>query len=153
MAKIDKILFAMELSELSEEIAEWVNLMVQQFEAEIHVQHVIPDLNFRGVPYAVPSSVMDDQGKLIKNAEKEVYKFCDQFLDADFTPKIKVSIGHPAEEIINYINSEGISIVVMGTHGRSGLDRSIFGSVADRVLRFSPVPVFCVNPHPQELKP
>jgi len=151
MTKVDKILFAMELSELSEEIAGWVNLMVKQFEAEIHVQHVIPDLNFWGVPYAVPPKLLDDQGKLIERAEKEISAFCDKCLDKQFTPKIQVSIGSPAEEIINYINSAGIAMVVVGTHGRSGLDRSIFGSVADRVLRFSPVPVLCINPHPQEL--
>ena len=152
MAKVNKILFAMELSELSAEIVGWVNLMVQQFEAEMHVQHVIPDLDFFGVAYAVPPGVLDDQGKLIANAEKQIYAFCDKWIDKEITPKVKVSIGNPAEEIIKYINSERISIVVIGTHGRSGLDRSIFGSVADRVLRFSPVPVLCINPHPQELE-
>ena len=152
MAKVNKILFAMELSELSAEIVGWVNLMVQQFEAEIHVQHVIPDLDFFGVAYAVPPGFLDDQGKLIANAEKQIYAFCDKWIDKEITPKVKVSIGNPAEEIIKYINSERISIVVIGTHGRSGLDRSIFGSVADRVLRFSPVPVLCINPHPQKLE-
>ena len=153
MARVDKILFAMELSELSEEIVGWVNLMVQQFKAEIHVQHVIPDIDFFGVAYAVPPKFLDDQGKLIKNAEKQIYAFCDKCLDESFTPKIQVSIGNPAEEIIKYINATNISMVVIGTHGKSGLDRSIFGSVADRVLRFSPVPVLCINPHPHELEP
>ena len=152
MAKVDKILFAMEISELSDEIADWVNLMAKQFDAEIHVQHVIPDLNFWGVPYAAPPSMLDDQGKLIEKAEKELYNFCSRCLDESLNPKIHVTIGNPAEEIISYINSENIAMVIVGTHGRSGLDRSIFGSVADRVLRFSPVPVLCINPHPQELE-
>ena len=78
MANVDRILFAMEISELSDEIAEWVDLMVNQFAAEIHVQHVIPDLNFWGVPYAAPPSVLDDQGKLIEKAEKEADKAVDK---------------------------------------------------------------------------
>jgi nucleotide-binding universal stress UspA family protein len=142
----------MELSELSEEIAEWVNLMVEQFGAEIHVQHVIPDLNFWGVPYAAPPSTLDDQGRLIEKAEKELTKYCNRCLKPDLSPRIHVTIGNPAEEIINCIHTEAIDMVIVGTHGRSGLDRSIFGSVADRVLRFSPVPVLCINPHPKELK-
>jgi len=152
MAQIEKILFAMELSEISDQIVEWVNLMVQRFDAEIHVQHVVPELRGIGVPYAVAPANLDDQGKLIEKAEKELSKFCNRCLDNDFTPQIQVSVGHPAEEIIKYIHSAGISMVVIGTHGRGGLDRSIFGSVADRVLRFSPVPVLCINPHPKEIE-
>lgn len=91
---------------------------------------------------------MDDENKLIRNAEKEVHKFCQQHLEELPGLKTNVVIGHPAEEIINYINNENISIVVIGTHGKSGLDRAIFGSVADRMFRFSPVPVLSVNPHP-----
>lgn len=151
MARVDKILFAMELSELSEEIAEWVNLMGEQFEAQVHVQHVIPDLYSLGVPYAAQPNSLDDQGKLIENAEKDLYNFSGKWLKQEFSPRIHVSVGHPAEEIIKYVQSENISMIIIGTHGKGGLDRSVFGSVADRVLRFSPVPVLCINPHPKEL--
>ncbi len=58
---------------------------------------------------------------------------------------IKVEIvaieGHPAEAIIEYAASHAVDLIVMATHGRSGLTRWAFGSVADKVLRQSPVPV------------
>ena len=51
------------------------------------------------------------------------------------------------EEIINYIEDQNIDLVIMGTHGRKGMDKVIFGSVAERVLKTSPVPVMVVNPY------
>jgi nucleotide-binding universal stress UspA family protein len=57
-----------------------------------------------------------------------------------------VVAGDPSEEILNYIGTHGIDLVVMGTHGRKGLDKVIFGSVAERVVKSSPVPVMVVNP-------
>jgi nucleotide-binding universal stress UspA family protein len=56
-------------------------------------------------------------------------------------------VGDAAEEIINRVKSEGIGLVIIGTHGRKGLDRIVFGSVADRVIKMSPVPVLSINPY------
>jgi nucleotide-binding universal stress UspA family protein len=90
-----------------------------------------------------------DKDALVKAGEEKVKAF---FADGatGLQPTIKVVIGDPADEIIDYISAEDISLVIIGTHGRRGLDRAVFGSVADRVLRFSPVPVMVVNPFPRE---
>jgi len=53
--------------------------------------------------------------------------------------------GSPAREIVDYATTEGCDLVVMGTHGRSGVDRLLLGSVAERVVRRSPVPVLTVR--------
>ena len=55
--------------------------------------------------------------------------------------------GDPAEEIINYAQTEKIDMIIMGTHGRKGFSRIVFGSVAERVVKSSPVPVLTVNPY------
>lgn len=62
--------------------------------------------------------------------------------------KTAVRSGHTARRILAYIDEENISAVVMGTHGRRGLDRVLFGSVAQRVVSGSPVPVMSHNPYP-----
>jgi len=49
-------------------------------------------------------------------------------------------------EIIDYINEEGIDLVVMGTHGRSCIEHMLIGSVAEKVVRKSPCPVLTVRP-------
>lgn len=53
--------------------------------------------------------------------------------------------GSPAREIKNYAAESGCDLVVMGTHGRSGVDRLLLGSVAERVVRSSEVPVLTVR--------
>jgi nucleotide-binding universal stress UspA family protein len=53
--------------------------------------------------------------------------------------------GNPYEEILEYASKRGIDMIIMGTHGRTGLDRVVMGSVAERVVRRSPVPVLTVR--------
>lgn len=59
----------------------------------------------------------------------------------------KIVSGDPAGEILKTIESDGIDMVIMGTHGRKGLEHTIFGSVAENVVKKSPVPVLVVNPY------
>jgi nucleotide-binding universal stress UspA family protein len=56
-----------------------------------------------------------------------------------------VTAGHPVEAIREYVVEAGVDLVVMGTHGRSGVDRLILGGVAEGIVRTSPVPVTTVR--------
>jgi len=58
-------------------------------------------------------------------------------------------VGTPAETIIDYASKHPVDLIVMATHGRSGLQRWVYGSVADKVLRGADVPVLLVRAHPQ----
>ncbi|MEN6302732.1 MAG: universal stress protein [Armatimonadia bacterium] len=53
--------------------------------------------------------------------------------------------GNIAEEIIRHVDEAGVDLIVMSTHGRSGVGRWVYGSIADRVLRYAPVPVLLVR--------
>jgi nucleotide-binding universal stress UspA family protein len=53
--------------------------------------------------------------------------------------------GHPADEIIKYSEKNSISLIVLGTLGKSGLDRFLLGSVAEKVVRNSKIPVLVVR--------
>jgi nucleotide-binding universal stress UspA family protein len=58
--------------------------------------------------------------------------------------------GNPHEEILDYVTEHGIDMVIVGIHGRIGLDRVVTGSVAERVVRRSPVPVLTVRGEEQD---
>ncbi|MEK2645121.1 universal stress protein [Bdellovibrio sp. BCCA] len=74
-----------------------------------------------------------------------------QFMKAYVKGRVKITSGNPAEEILTCINaSEGISMVVMGTHGKKGLEKMFLGSVAEEVLRNTDVPVLVLGPTAQE---
>jgi nucleotide-binding universal stress UspA family protein len=145
--KVERILFPMELVELTREIAPWVELMARELEAEVHVLHVIPDPGYWGVPYAMSPSHLDDEPTLIRRVEKKVVDFCEENLSREVRTTIQVKIGDPADEILGYTVNEAISMVILGTHARRGLESLFFGSVAERVIKSSPVPVMSVNPH------
>ncbi|PSP63029.1 stress response protein [Halobacteriales archaeon QH_7_66_37] len=53
--------------------------------------------------------------------------------------------GSPAREIVSYAEDNDVDVIVMGTHGRSGVDRLLLGSVAERVVRSSSVPVLTIR--------
>ena len=61
-----------------------------------------------------------------------------------------VRMGTPHREILDYADENEVDIVVMGTHGRTGLQRSLLGSVTERVVRLSDVPVLTVRPTVEE---
>lgn len=61
-----------------------------------------------------------------------------------------VELGPPAETIIDYAHKHAIDLIVMATHGRSGLQRWVYGSVADKVLRGAHLPVLLVRAHAQQ---
>ena len=62
--------------------------------------------------------------------------------------KTFVRVGNPVDEILQFIDEEKIDIIVMGTHGRTGIRHLIAGSVAERIVRASKVPVLTVR-HPE----
>jgi len=69
---------------------------------------------------------------------------------AGLTVVTEIVEGNPHEEILNYVTEHGIDMIIMGTHGRTGLDRVVMGSVAERVVRRSPVPVLTVRGEEQD---
>ncbi len=87
----------------------------------------------------------DNEG-LMHKAKLHVEKFCKDHMGAEVKPVVHVTVGHPADEIAQQAEDLGVDLLVVGTHAKRGLDKALFGSVCDQVLRLSPVPVFCVNP-------
>jgi nucleotide-binding universal stress UspA family protein len=81
--------------------------------------------------------------------EKQAQRYLGRIAKAIEAKGIKVDtevlLGNPAEEIIIYAKHIGCDLIVMSSHGRSGISRWTHGSVADRVFRGSPVPVLMVK--------
>ena len=144
MNKIDKILFPVELSPISEKIAPHAAFRAERFGAELHVLHVVPRPESLYVSYGDITHLESLKDQVIAEAEQRLKEFCDQNLLA---AKCSVVAGDPFDKILEYIRDQGISQVIMGTHGRHGIDRIVMGSVATRIVRRSPVPVLTVNPY------
>lgn len=148
MTKVDKILFPVDLSEVAPLIVPWVKELAQKFQAEVHVIFVARAFeHYAGL--GVPLPYIDNfESEIVKQGEKRLEEFMDEYF-RDTRARSRVVPGNPAEKIVDYALEEGIDLIAMGTHGRKGLEKIVFGSVAEHVLKNSPVPVLTVNPYRQ----
>ncbi len=133
--KIERILFPTDFSEGSSQALSYAVELTKQHNAKLYILHVIYDIK-RATGLNVPHMSSDELMKDLTDwALKELDKACiEEIRKLENVEKV-VLHGIPYEEIINYADQEKIDMVVIGTYGRSGLERFIFGSTAERVVR------------------
>jgi nucleotide-binding universal stress UspA family protein len=147
MAEFKKILFPCDLSLAMSKILKYVLSIAEKYGSEVYLMHAVQDLKQMGDLYIPRLSLKFDQEKMVEAAEKSVDSFCDTELQGCPNFKKLIVTGDPASEILRLIQNENFDLVIMGTHGRKGLEETIFGSVAENVVKKSPVPVLTVNPY------
>ena len=145
MKNIDKILFATDFSENSEHAFDYAAMLASQFNAMLLVVHVINEpVDLRG--FYVPHISFEKLEKEIEeSAEQMLEKFCRQHLNDFANFKTYITTGVPYEEIIKKAEEEQVSLIILGTHGRTGVDHFLFGSTAERVVRKAACPVLTVR--------
>lgn len=145
MADIKKILCAVDFSDYSAMVADYANLIAKCAGAQIVVLYVAPSLSQYVGFHVPPSSIESFVGEIVTGAEDTMNAFVkDNFKDINVQGKVVT--GYPAEEILTLAEEEGCDMIVMGTHGRKGIDRILFGSVAEKVVKSSKSPVLTVRP-------
>ncbi len=147
MINIKKVLFPTDFSENSNYAFDYAVGLAQKLGARLYVLHVIHEL-IDTTGFYVPNISLDQlQKDLEKGAEDMMEKFSRERL-GDFKDYERMNvIGLPHIEILSVAKEKGIDMIVMGTHGRTGIDRVLFGSTAEKVVKNAPCPVLTVR-HP-----
>jgi nucleotide-binding universal stress UspA family protein len=146
MLKMDKILFPCDFTENAQKILPYVMSMAEKYNSQVYILYVDELQEWGG--HFIPHASLDKlREEAMNTAEQAMDKICDEKLKSCPSFQRKIVSGDAATEILKTVESEGIDMVVMGTHGRKGLDHAIFGSVAENVVKKSTVPVLVVNPH------
>ncbi len=140
-----RILFPTDFSEGALHALPYAVDLAKTSSARLYLLHVIYDVATASGLY-VPHVSFDDIYKdLGKSAQKELEKFGYEerkdLKDVEYT----VLRGIPYDEILKFAQEKNIDIIVIGTHGRKGLDRFLFGSTAEKVVRYAPCPVLTVR--------
>jgi nucleotide-binding universal stress UspA family protein len=145
MTQFSTILFATDFSENSEHAFEYAHSLADKFASRLVLIHVINEpVDLRGF-YVPHISFENLEKEIAESAEKMMEKFCAEKMKG-FTNYEKVVIsGVPHEEIVNKATESGAELIVLGTHGRKGLDHLLFGSTAERVVRNASCPVLTVR--------
>jgi nucleotide-binding universal stress UspA family protein len=138
-----KIVVGLDFSQMSERALEVaVNLARQAGGAELHLVHVVA----RPVTELAPTL---DIGEITEGARKNLH---DAMTRMARWPEIRafshIVTGVPPREIARVADESEADLIVVGTHGRRGLGRAFFGSVAEHVIRFAPCSVLTVRPKP-----
>jgi nucleotide-binding universal stress UspA family protein len=144
MKQVQKILFPIDLSEKFETLLPWVSAFVHKFDATLYVLFVAQDLKgFSFIPHANLDNLQQEAVKAAEHkmagAKQEIFKDMKKL-------ETKVMLGSPAEKILEFAKKEGIDMIIMGTHGRKGLEAKIFGSVCLKVARDADIPVLTIHP-------
>lgn len=140
----DRVLVPTDGSEPSLRAAEHAAELAARFDATLHALYVVDaDPSPLAVSRADVRETLREVGEQAAEATFEkVQPLAD---DAGVDLETAVVEGAPAEQIVDYATEQAVDLVVMGTHGRSGLGRRLLGSVTERVVRNAPVPVLTVG--------
>jgi nucleotide-binding universal stress UspA family protein len=141
MIRLNKVLVAVNFDDASNVALVYARSLARNFGARLHVLHVMENLFLR--PMA------NDPRAIEAGTTK---RLLDCLTDDDRAALQAVAVirksDDPADEIVKYAKSEGIDLIVMGTHGRPGLAHLLMGSVAEKVVRTAPCPVLTLR-HPE----
>ncbi|MFQ5490940.1 MAG: universal stress protein [Phycisphaerae bacterium] len=148
--KIQKLLYPTDFSETSLHALKYARDFAETFDAQLHCVHVVDEAfqywTAMG-PESVPVGIAAED--LITVAEQHMDQFSDEHLvGLKYAPVTKVVVGQPFREIIAYARDITADLIVLSTHGRSGLSWVLMGSTAEKVVRKSPCPVLTIR-HPE----
>jgi universal stress protein A len=143
--EIKKILFATDFSEGSSNSLPYAVSIAKQYGAKLYFVHVMYDVAKTSGWY-VPHVSMDELYRdMEKNAKTQLEKSFVEEIRGNKNVEYVVLKGTPYEEISRFAEENKIDLIVIGTHGRKGLDRMLFGSTAEQVVRYAPCPVLTVR--------
>ena len=146
MIELKRILVPTDFSEHSEQAARYAAELAKRFGAEIHCIHVVDipaDLQGTSAYYMTgPSEQFLDQ--IREESKKNLETFAQKNL-AGAAVQTAFLEGSPFVQISRYAQEQKIDLVVIATHGRTGLKHVLFGSVAEKVVRKAPCPVLVVK--------
>lgn len=147
MIALKRILFPTDFSENAQAAQKYACALAEQFQAELHLLHVMVD---PAIVIPEPGTFFPIPDTFLAELKERTEKALDGALDAKWcagkTVQRVIRRGTPFVEIVRYAKDVDADLIVIGTHGRGGLAHVLLGSVAEKVVRKAPCPVLTVRP-------
>ncbi|HSL39710.1 MAG TPA: universal stress protein [Desulforhopalus sp.] len=150
--EIQRVVTPVDFSDNSRLIAESAGYLAGRFGAAMNLVFVVQNFDdYSG--FFVPQMTLPTlEGELVESAEVKMASFCkemEEFCNSLGVKELqyKVLMGDVGEQIVDYAAEVNADMIVMGTHGYKGIEKIMFGSVADKVVRSAPCPVLTINPY------
>ena len=147
--QVKRILCPVDFSDSSDHAMRYAAALAGTFGADLTLLHVVaPVVAALPGETALPDMLQTNIDELVEACRKRLELTVDTLAADGLTVQHKVVNGVPFIEIIRYAREAETDLIVMGTHGRTGLGHLLIGSVAERVVRKAPCPVLTVK-HPE----
>ena len=152
LEQIKRVVTPIDFSDNSKAIAESAVFMAASFQAELVLVFVVQKFEDYSGFFVPQMNVPDLERDLQVQAENRMDDFCrelETFAKEKGVVSVsgKVLMGDVAEQIVSYATDDEGNLIVMGTHGYKGLEKIMFGSVADKVVKSALCPVLTINPY------
>ena len=144
--KMDAILVPLDFSTDAEHALDYAIKLAQRFESRLLLHHVV----YMYLPGSAEASFAAYMNYVRTDADEQLSGRRNRVEEARLTADTFVDVGLPAEKIVKLAREKQVDLIVMGTHGRTGLSHMLIGSVAERVVRFAPCPVMVVHKEPSQ---
>ena len=144
MITLQKILVPTDFSDLSQQALEFGLSLADTFRAKLYLMHVweLPMTGSLLPPEPYPESVLTEEQTA---GEEHLTKITNELRASGFDVEPLFVFGKPYMEIVKAAADLGIDLIVLASHGRSGVSHLLLGSVAEKVVRLAPCPVFTVK--------
>jgi len=144
----ERILVPTDLSDISGRSLKYAKSIARQNQSQLFLVHINQALN----PITPPEAVWIEEEGAQEQLEQQLEQAGEALRSEGFRAKAFSVTGAVCDKIISLVNENKIDLIVMGTHGRSGLDRLVFGSDAEAVLRKVSCPVLVIGPKAESVK-
>ena len=141
-----KILFPTDFSVASDYAMSYAISMAKRYKAKFFLLHVVDttyDISGFYIPHISAEKLMQEMEEA---AEKKLTNISSAISRRIKAREIVVKSGIPHKEILKFAKDKGVDMIIMGTHGKAGLDHLLFGSTTERVLRQANCPVLTIRP-------
>lgn len=145
---VRRVLVPVDFSDVTETAVRHAREIVQTYGAEIDLLHVVEEPIYPNAYGMDPVEFPTEE--VVERVEAQLADLAREEIGFEHV-MVEAVVGPPAIGILDYIEKNEVDLVVLATHGRTGFDRLLLGSVTERVLRRSPVPVFVVKPDQKSL--
>lgn len=144
--KYKKVLFCTDFSENANYAFNFAYGVAKRDGGLLYILHVTPDIPHNA--YIENYITAEDSENIRKSIEQDLKDKYERLYLSEMENAVKYKTinlsGREDEEIIRFAKKEKVDIIVIGTHGRTGIEHVFFGSIAEKVIRYSPYPVFVI---------
>lgn len=147
MKEIKKIMVPVDFSENSKKFLKDAIYIGEKFGATISVVFVVQSFDDYSGFFVPHMPIAEFEEEMLQGAEGKMESFLEELGEQGAALGGRVLTGDVGEEITNFAEKEGMDLIIMGTHGYKGLEKVLFGSVADKVVKTAPCPVLTINPY------